>query len=219
MFHISPGPARLALLATALACLALTACFRPLPPVRFYVLAEAPALSAAPLARTSGAFPRTGPRVGIEPVSLPGYLQHPQMVVRQGDSVDIRREEYHRWAEDLGEGMSRVLSVTMTGRLADIQGVVMPLRTGVPVDLRVQVEVRRFEGSPEGGVCLDALWSVRQNGGTLREGHFLSLRRAGPGMDSLVETQSALLEELGEELAAAVRLVADEKARGKEPAS
>lgn len=223
MLHVTLGPAcparAAAVLLAAVACLALTACFRPSPPVHFYVLAEAPAVPADTPAHASGMSPRTGPRVGIVPITLPGYLQHPQMVVRQGDSVDIRREDYHRWGEDLGEGMSRVLSVAMTNNLADIQGMAMPLRTGAPVDLRVQIEVRRFEGSPGGEVCLDALWSVRRDGGTLREGHFTSRRRAGPGMASLVEAQSALLEELGAELAAGVRLVTAGQARGKEPVS
>ena len=224
MFHVTPGracpayPARAAaVLLAAVACLALTACFRPSPPVHFYILAEAP-LRAVP-ADTLVNEPRVGPRVGIVPVTLPGYLQHPQMVVRQGDSVDIRREDYHRWGEELGEGMSRVLSVAMTNNLADIQGVVMPLRTGAPVDLRVQIEVRRFEGSPGDEVYLDALWSVQRDGGTLREGHFTSRRRAGPGMASLVEAQSVLLEELGAELAAGVRLVTTEQGREKKTVS
>ncbi len=190
--------------------LILPACFRPSPPVHFYVLAEPPvrAVPADVLGNPSGVSPRVGPRVGILPITLPGYLQRPQMVVRQDDSVDIRREDYHRWGEELGAGMARVLSVSMTNNLADIQGVVMPLRIGAPVDLRVQVEARRFEGSPEGEVYLEALWSVQKDGKALREGHFLSHRRAGPGMASLVETQSALLVELGAELAAGVRAVA-----------
>lgn len=221
MFHVTPGPACLArvaaVLPAALACLVLTACLRPSPAVHFYVLAEPPLRAADPLARTPGVSPRVGPRVGIVPMTLPGYLQRPQMVVRQGDSVDIRREDYHRWGEELGEGMSRVLSVVMTNNLADIQGVAMPLRTGAPVDLRVQIEVRRFEGSPGGEACLDALWSVQRDGSALREGHFVSRRRAGPDMASLVETQSALLEDLGAELAAGVRLVIPEEARKPAP--
>lgn len=197
------------LILAALPLLALAACFRPSPPVHFYVLAEPPvrAVPADVMGNPPGVSPRVGPRVGILPITLPGYLQRPQMVVRQGDSVDIRREDYHRWGEELGTGMARVLSVSMTNNLADIQGVVMPLRIGAPVDLRVQVEARRFEGSPEGEVYLEALWSVQKEGQALREGHFLSHRRAGPGMASLVETQSVLLEELGAELAAGVRAV------------
>ncbi|MCH5277853.1 MAG: membrane integrity-associated transporter subunit PqiC [Desulfovibrionaceae bacterium] len=213
MVSIPSGPACLAraatLCAAALACLALTACFRASAPAHFYVLAEPPVLAVPAGSRdqAAGVPPRMGPRVGIMPLSLPGYLQRPQIVVRQGDNVDIRREDEHRWAEDLGEGMSRVLGAAMTNSLADIQGVVMPLRTGVPVDLRVQVEARRFEGSPGGEVFLDALWSVQRDGKTLREGHFAARHRAGPGMASLVEAHSILLEKLGTELAAGVRQV------------
>lgn len=200
---------RAACILVTLALPALAACFRPSPPVHFYVLAEPPvrAVPADVLGNPPGVSPRVGPRVGILPITLPGYLQRSQMVVRRDDSVDIRREDYHRWGEELGTGMARVLSVTMTNNLADVQGVVMPLRTGAPVDLRVQVEARRFEGSPGGEVYLEALWSVQKNGQALREGHFLSHRRAGPDMASLVETQSALLEEFGRELAAGVRAV------------
>lgn len=204
-----PAARLAALLVTALPLLALAACFRASPPVHFYVLAEPPvrAVPADVLGTPPGVSPRVGPRVGIVPITLPGYLQRPQMVVRRGDSVDIRREDYHRWGEELGMGMARVLSVAMTNNLADVQGVVMPLRTGAPVDLRVQVEARRFEGSPEGEVYLEALWSVQKDGKAMREGHFLAHRRAGPGMASLVETQSGLLEELGAELAVGVRAV------------
>lgn len=199
-------------LLTALA-LSLSGCFRPSPPVHFYVLASPPerAVPATPPgmdpAADSGVSPRVGPRVGILPITLPGYLQRPQMVVRHGDSVDIRREDYHRWGEDLGLGIARVLSVAMTNSLAGVQGVAMPLRTGAPVDMRVQVDVRRFEGSPEGTVYLEALWSVQKDGKALREGHFLSHSRAGRGMASLVEVQSALLVELGQELAQGVEAV------------
>lgn len=204
--------------------LSLSGCFRPSPPVYFYVLAS-PSERAAPaapsgvdLAADSGVPPRVGPRVGILPVTLPGYLQRPQMVVRQGDSVDIRREDYHRWGEDLNLGIARVLSVAMTNSLAGVQGVALPLRTGAPVDLRVQVDIRRFEGSPEGAVYLEALWSVQKDGKALREGHFLSQNRAGRGMASLVEAQSALLVELGQELAQGVEVVMAAKSAGN-PAS
>lgn len=226
------------LVAPALLC----GCFRPQPPVHFYVLASPPewsvpatgpegrtmrvvgrpALADSPLASGSGVSalpgeagvdPRLGPRVGILPVTLPGYLQRPQMVVRNGDSVDIRMEDYHRWGEDLGQGIARVLSVAMTNSLAGEEGVAFPLRTGAPVDLRVQVDVRRFEGRPEGPVFLEALWSIRKDGTTVREGHFFDRAEAGAGMAAMVEAQSGLLVRLGDELAAGVRAVSAERTR------
>lgn len=141
---------------------------------------------------------------GHHAVALPGYLQRPQMVVRRGDDVDIRIEDYHRWGEELSLGIARILSLTMTRDMRARRGVAMPLRTGAPADYRVQVEIRRFEGAPGGNVHLEAAWSLGRDGGTLRDGVFRADGRAGEGMADMVEAQSALLEQLGSELARAV---------------
>ena len=121
------------------------------PAVHFYVLASPE--GGEPSASDRAA---DGPRVAIMPVALPGYLQRPQMVVRRGDDVDIRIEDYHRWGEELSLGIARILSLTMTRDMRASRGVAMPLRTGAPADYRVQVEIRRFEGAPGGNVHLEA---------------------------------------------------------------
>ncbi len=169
------------------------------PAVHFYVLASPE--GGEPSASDRAA---DGPRVAIMPVALPGYLQRPQMVVRRGDDVDIRIEDYHRWGEELSLGIARILSLTMTRDMRASRGVAMPLRTGAPADYRVQVEIRRFEGAPGGNVHLEAAWSLGRDGGTLRDGVFRAGGRAGEGMADMVEAQSALLEQLGSELARAV---------------
>ena len=201
------GLSRLGLL---LAFLVLTSCFRPAQTVHFYVLASPQPL---PLGDRIENFPddgipaRNGPRVGILPVTLPGYLQQPQMVVRREGSVDIRREDYHRWGEDLGQGVVRVLSVATSQRLSDVQGVVMPLRGGAPVDMRLLLDVRRFEGCPGDQAVLDLVWTLQKDGRPLREGHFVGERAAGPDMASMVEALSALLVDLSEDLALGIRAV------------
>ena len=192
--------------------LPLAACFRPSPPVHFYVLAS-PQERAVSMAEQRDNTPdegvpaRVGPRVGILPITLPGYLQRPQMVVRRAESVDILREDYHRWGEELGQGVARVLSDAMTNNLADVQGLAMPLRGGAPVDMRMQVDVRRFEGSPGGKAFLEVVWTVQKEGKAVREGYFMSSRDAGPDIAALVEAQSALLVELSDELAQGVKAV------------
>lgn len=178
--------------------LSLTGCFSS-PSVHFYVLASPVGEDIS--ARENGA---EGPRVAIMPVSLPGYLQRPQMVVRRGDDVDIRIEDYHRWGEDLSLGIARVLSLTMTRDMRSRRGVAMPLRTGAPADFRAQVDIRRFEGAPGGTVYLEASWSLNRDGKTLRDGVFRADDRAGEDMADMVMAQSGLLEKLGSELAGAV---------------
>lgn len=178
--------------------LSLAGCFSS-PAVHFYVLASPEGEDMS--TRDQGA---DGPRVAIMPVSLPGYLQRPQMVVRREDDVDIRIEDYHRWGEDLSLGIARILSLTMTRDMRSRRGVAMPLRTGLPADYRAQVEVRRFEGAPGGKVQLEAAWSLNRDGKTLRDGVFRADGRAGESMADMVEAQSALLEQLGSELTRAV---------------
>lgn len=178
--------------------LSLAGCFSS-PAVHFYVLASPEGEDMS--TRDQGA---DGPRVAIMPVSLPGYLQRPQMVVRREDDVDIRIEDYHRWGEDLSLGIARVLSLTMTRDMRSRRGVAMPLRTGAPADFRAQVDIRRFEGAPGGTVYLEASWSLNRDGKTLRDGVFRADDRAGEGMADMVEAQSDLLEKLGSELARAV---------------
>lgn len=169
------------------------------PAVHFYVL-------ASPEGGEPSASDRAGRRAsrGHHARGPAGYLQRPQMVVRRGDDVDIRIEDYHRWGEELSLGIARILSLTMTRDMRARRGVAMPLRTGAPADYRVQVEIRRFEGAPGGNVHLEAAWSLGRDGGTLRDGVFRADGRAGEGMADMVEAQSALLEQLGSELARAV---------------
>ncbi len=189
------------------ALLFLGGCFSS-PVVHFYVLASPEDMERSERERNAD-----GPSVAIMPVSLPGYLQRPQMVVRKGDDVDIRIEDYHRWGEDLSLGIARVLSLTMMREMHARNGIAMPLRTGAVADFRAQVDVRRFEGAPGEKVLLEAAWALNRDGQTLRSGVFRAEDNAGATMADMVEAESDLLEQLGTELARAV-LALDAQERG-----
>lgn len=189
------------------ALLFLGGCFSS-PVVHFYVLASPEDMERSERERNDD-----GPSVAIMPVSLPGYLQRPQMVVRKGDDVDIRIEDYHRWGEDLSLGIARVLSLTMMREMRARNGIAMPLRTGAVADFRAQVDVRRFEGAPGEKVLLEAAWALNRDGQTLRSGVFRAEDNAGATMADMVEAESDLLEQLGTELARAV-LALDARERG-----
>jgi uncharacterized lipoprotein YmbA len=173
------------------------------PPIHYYVLANP---AGQPDRQTEHAG-FSGPRIGLLPITLPAYLQRQQMVIRDENNVGIRVDDFERWGEDLSAGIARVLSIAMTGTLAEVHGVVMPLRTGSPVDLRIQVDVRRFEGRPGGHVDLEAAWTIQRDGKSLREGHFQTRSGAGSTLSELVEVQSTLLLDLADALSAAVKAV------------
>ncbi len=171
--------------------------------VKYYVLSQPqPAVQSL---QAAVPIENAGPRVGILPVAVPAYLNRPQIVLREGEKVGMRLEEYNRWGEDVSNGIARVVGASITAQLADIRGIAIPLRTGSPVDLRLLIEVRRFEGAPGFDTVLEALWSIQEKGKVVAEGVFLEKTPSGPDISSLVVSQSALLDALGQEVARTVR--------------
>ena len=57
----------------------------------------------------SGKEKISGPRVAIGPVSIPGYLDRPQLFLRDGNDVKVELAEFNHWSEPFGEGVTRVL--------------------------------------------------------------------------------------------------------------
>ncbi len=154
--------------------------------VRYYVL-------TAPL--SSGVEP-SGPRIGVMPVSLPGYLSRPQLVVREADGVNIAVSDFDRWGEELGRGVARVVCDTLS-----VEGVsAVPLRTGVQVDVKLMLDIRRLDGVLGGDVTLDAVWTLQKGRTVYLTGRLTRTLPSEKTLQSMVETQSALVQELAKEI-------------------
>ena len=54
----------------------------------------------------SGKEKISGPRVAIGPVSIPGYLDRPQLFLRDGNDVKVELAEFNHWSEPFGEGVT-----------------------------------------------------------------------------------------------------------------
>ena len=135
--------------------------------------------------------------IGVLPVSLPGYLSRPQLVVRERDSVNISIRDFDRWGEELSRGVSRVLCNALSA-----QGFsAVPLRTGTQVDSKLMLDIRRFDGPLEGDVVLDAVWTLQKNKTVLASGHFVTTRPSGRTLKSMVEAQSLLIQDLAKDIA------------------
>jgi uncharacterized lipoprotein YmbA len=180
----------LAVLALALA---LSGCSLSLPfsgparTVHYYVLSS-PAPAAGQLSDAS---------IGVLPVTMPGYLSRPQLVVRESDGVSIRINDFDRWGEEPSVGVARVLCET----LASLGRSAVPLRTGTQVDSRLMLDVRRLDGPLDGDVTLDAVWTLQKEKKILRSGRFVARRAAGPTLESMVEAQSELVQMLARDIA------------------
>lgn len=87
----------------------------------------------------------TGLRVGLRRPRLASYLDATRLVTRRG-SNRIQFSEFHRWGEELDQGIGRIAALTLETQ-PDIQSVeLVPWPKGATFDYIVQLHVLRFEG-------------------------------------------------------------------------
>jgi uncharacterized protein len=162
-------------------------------------------LSASATSPAPGAA--QGPVIGVGPITLPKYLDRPQIVTR-ASGHQLALGEFERSAEPLDTNVIRALveplaRLTPTDRIA-----VFPWPRGTPIDYYVTVEVAHFFGQRGGSATLIAHWSIFQEEG--REALVsctsrLTAQSGGPQYDGMVAAMSQTVAELSGEIAAAIR--------------
>lgn len=173
------------------------------PNSRFYTIS--PVAKAAPAVV---AEPSAGALVlGIGPVTIPDYLDRPQIVVRSARN-ELVLSEFSRWAGSLQNDTARVLRENLEAMLAGDGISVTSWRRGIPNAYRVAVDISRFESADYGVVTLKAQWVIFGGEGSkmlmvrdssIREEFF------GGGIESVVTAMGKALEALGLEIAQGVR--------------
>ena len=121
---------------------------------RFFTLrpvAERPASTASNAA---------GPGiVGVLPVSLPGFLERPQLVAWSAPG-EVRVDEFLRWAEPLDASVPRVLTEDLETLLPSHRVIRSPWARSTTVQYRVRAELVRFGLQPGGEVALSGRFVV-----------------------------------------------------------
>lgn len=172
------------------------------PVTRYYVLAPA-ATAPAPVA---GAKPVS---VVIKDVRLPQYLERPQIVVR-GSEHRLVMADYDLWAGDLRQDMLRVLSENLGRLLATDRVAIAPHTLKTAPDVRVEIEVLRFERGAGGNVELAARWWLTRGAdGQLVASPSVALAGtplpAGAPYEAIVASMSALYAQLAQEIARSIQ--------------
>jgi uncharacterized lipoprotein YmbA len=175
------------------------------PEARFFVLrslaeppATIPALASADL-------------VGLLPVTVPGYLDRPQIVTWAAPG-ELRVDEFRRWAEPLDAGVSRTLAENLDALLPEHRLVRWPWPASAPLRWRVRVELQEFGPRTGGELRLEGAFLVLPaRGERPLGGRPVDLRRrpspsGGESTDpsASVEAMSELLLDLAREIAAAI---------------
>ncbi len=140
----------------------------------------------------------SGLAVGIGPVTLPAYLDRPE-VVFMSDANQVQIPAKVSWAGTLQDNLVRTLASDVGRELRS--GRVVPYPWGANLKLRYQVtvDVRQFHAISGGEAVLDVAWRIetpadrqvlRNENGSFRE------KVVGDGYAPVVTAESKLVEQL-----------------------
>jgi uncharacterized lipoprotein YmbA len=191
------APAVVALAAAAALSLPFSGCLGRSKLSRSYVLDPMPAEG------TQATATATGPIVGVERVSVPGWLDRLQVTGRAVSGA-IVTDEYSRWAEPLPKGIQRVVSENLVLLLPDRRVVVAPFSPRDAVAHRIELTVLEAARQPDGTVLVEARWDVISS-----TGEVLVRRRSASRSNATALGAAGAVEGLNGALAALSREIAD----------
>lgn len=168
-------------------------------PSNYYLLSALPAPETPIRATSSDQL-----AVGVGPVSLPMYLDRPQLVSRASPNrLDLA--EFNRWAEPLQDMFSRTLAENLSALIGSDLVYVLPRRHVPELDYQVAVEVFRFDRSADGQVKLLARWTILTDdeATALLTRRSMIIEPAPPESDpeAIIVALSRTVETLGREIA------------------
>jgi len=181
--------------------LVLSGCAKT-PPTRFYVL---PALTGAETAALSSVV-KPDLTIGVGPVTLPPYLDRPQIVTR-ASQTKLELGEFDQWAAPLQDTFARVLAENLSLLLGTDRVLLQPWPRTAEVDYQVTVEVLRFDGGVGGEVVLAVRWSLIGADGKeqlMRKSHYQAPTNTRD-YEATITAMSRILADLSRDIAATLQ--------------
>jgi uncharacterized lipoprotein YmbA len=160
------------------------------PEARYYTLAAVPGTPVAGRAAT----------IEVRRVGLAGYLDRPDIISRNGP-FRLEFAPNARWAEPLGDMISRVLGEDLGQRLPGSSVFTESGAVSLDTETRVEVDIQRFDLDQTDTVTLLAQVAVEHQGGRRFTASRSVRLAAHPASGSIVEmakTMSALLGRLAD---------------------
>ena len=137
------------------------------------------------------------------PIRIAEYLDRPQIVTRPGAHA-LEFAEFDRWGEPLSESVSRVLAANLGALLGTDRVQRHPWRDARGIDVRVELDVRRFDAPLAGPVELEAHWRLRRDRDALERISRFREPLQGSGYDALAAAMSRALNALSKQIATAI---------------
>jgi uncharacterized lipoprotein YmbA len=170
------------------------------PPSKFYIL--------SPVAIDTTVQPASlAAAIGVGPVTLPKYLDRPQITVRSGAN-ELFYNETHRWAEALQDNVTSVLAQNLALLVPTDRVSVFPWGRSTAIDYQVVADISRFDADASGSVVLSANWKLYREESrevVAQKKTVVTEPVAGAAYTDIVAAQSRALAAMSREIAAAIR--------------
>ncbi len=168
-------------------------------PTSFYMLESK---TFSPAKQLAEADKKKMPKVILQEVKIPAYLDRDSITTRDADGVRLTISEFNSWAEDMTDGSKRVISDVLMNSLLEKNVLLLSLDDDDADARKIFVFIHRFDGNIGGKVTIDARWTVHTyDNRELLSGAFVDSMGAGPSYETLVKAQSTLLVKLAQSMA------------------
>ena len=186
------------------ALLGLSGCLGS-PPTHLYLVPPLTGPDPAPPA-SAGQRDLT---LGVGPVTVPPYLDRPQLVTRTS-RAKLVLADLDQWAAPLSYTIARVLAENLALLIPTERVVLYPWTRTLDPDSQVTVDVLQCDRGPGNQVILTARWSILDRDGKERVRRTARLSQAAGGTDyeAMVTAMGRTLEALAQEMVTTLRSLA-----------
>ena len=142
--------------------------------------------------------------VGIGTVSLPDYLDKPQIVVMEADSPQVKMVEHDRWSDDLSSMIQRTLADDIAYYLPK-SIVKSKIELAENFDFLIDVQIVKMDFIWNEKAVLEAWWYINDaNGKTIKQHKFYAKESVGNNFGDFVQDESSMLSKMSQDVAIAL---------------
>lgn len=143
--------------------------------------------------------------IGVGPIHIPEYINRPQIVTRS-TQYRLNVSEFNRWIEPITDSVSRLMVINLSNNLNSNRIYWVPRHEKqYPIDLRVAIDIGRFDGRLGEEVILESRWTLfdKNDVPVLTKVSLISESVNGEGYNALVIAMNKALKILGKEISEA----------------
>jgi len=146
-----------------------------------------------------------GKIIGVGPIHIPEYINRPQIVTRFS-MHHMNVSEFNRWIEPVTDSINRLLVINLSNNMNSNRVYWIPRQDRqYPLDIRIAIDIGRFDGQLGEDVSLEARWSIfdKDDHPVLTKVSLITETVNGLTYNDLVIAMNRALKTLGKEISEA----------------